>query len=173
MVTANLRPSCTRTHRLGADLVLDGAGPVGQVSSHLSCSLGSPVRPTSTAEAVLALLELVRRDVFSPLHLRHAVEEMNHAGTLPFPRLASGLEQAFDAGGLADLWEAALGVTADAARRRPLPSGLTDLLRLLATYLPSVPDRELPPEIVDLANARGASKSHAEARALLAVREAS
>jgi hypothetical protein len=87
-------------------------------------------------------------------------------------RVARGLERAFVGGGLADLWTVALGITAAASARRPLPKGLPDLLRLLADYLPAVPDRDLPVEVMELAAARGASKSHAEARALMAVQDA-
>jgi hypothetical protein len=175
LAAASLGPGCTKDHhRLSPDVVLEATGPVGTPAHALVLARLAGV-PDQHRDAVLALLELVRRDALSPTHFRRAVEELNQAGALPFTRLAHGLEQAFDEGALADLWEVAVGVTADAARRRPLPSGLPALLRMLAAYLPSVPDahRGLPAELVELANARGTSKSHAEARALLAVREAS
>jgi hypothetical protein len=155
-----------------ADVVLDGPGPLGTPShAAVLAPLGGPL--DDQRRGVLGLLELARREALSATHVRSAVEVLNHAGELPLARVAQGLEQAFGAGGLADLWTVALGVTADAARRRPLPSGLPDLLRLLAAYLPAVPDRDLPIEIMDLAAAGGASVSRAEARALMAVREAS
>jgi hypothetical protein len=155
-----------------ADIVLDGPGSLG-TPSHAAVVAPLGGSPEMQRRAVLGLLELVRRDALSTRHLRHAVEALNHAGALPLARVAQGLDQAFGAGGLADLWTVALGITADAARRRPLPSGLPDLLRLLAAYLPAVPDRDLPVELMELATARGTSKSHAEARALMAVRGAS
>jgi hypothetical protein len=155
-----------------ADIILEGPGPRGTPSHAVALApLAGP--PERQRQAVQGLLELVRRDTLSAPHLRHAVEVLNHAGALPLRRVAQGLEQAFVGGGLADLWPVALGITADASVHRPLPSGLPDLLRLLAAYLPAVPDRDLPVELTGLAAARGTSKSHAEARALLAVQGAS
>jgi hypothetical protein len=120
--------------------------------------------------AIQSLLTLVRRDALSVEHARAAAHELNVAGKLPLGRVARGLEQGFVDGALADLWPVALGITVDASRRRPLPSGLPDLLRLLTAYLPAVPCHDLPVELTDLAHARGTSKSHAEARALVAAR---
>ena len=154
-----------------ADILLDGPGPMGTPSHAVVLApLSGP--PELQRRAVHGLLELVRRDALSAPHLCHAVEVLNQAGVLPLRRVARGLEQAFVGGGLADLWTVALGITAAASARRPLPKGLPDLLRLLADYLPAVPDRDLPVELMELAAARGTSKSHAEARALMAVQDA-
>ena len=154
-----------------ADILLDGPGPMGTPSHGVVLApLSGP--PELQRRAVHGLLELVRRDALSVPHLCQAVEVLNKAGVLPLRRVARGLEQAFVGGGLADLWTVALGITAAASARRPLPQGLPDLLRLLADYLPAVPDRDLPVELMELAAARGTSKSHAEARALMSVQKA-
>ncbi|MGY6500685.1 MAG: hypothetical protein ACXIVQ_07345 [Acidimicrobiales bacterium] len=157
-------------HASGA--LIDGPGPLG-MPSHAAVIAPLSGPPELQREAVRELLELVRRDALSEPHLRQAVEALNLAGKLPLRRVAQGLEQAFVGGGLADLWGVALGVTRDASIRRPRPSGLPDLLRLLADCMPAVPERDLPVELTDLAASRGTTKSHAEARALVAARDAS
>ena len=163
---------CERRTDVRADVVIEGTGPMG-TPAHAAVLAPLAGPPEDQRRGVLGLLELARRDALSAKHVRYAVETLNLAGVLPLARVAHGFEQAFGAGGLAHLWPVAVGVTADAAQRRPLPSGMPDLLRLLAAYLPAVPDRDLPAELTALAAARGTSKSHAEARALMAVREAS
>lgn len=168
----DLTAATLRRRDAHADILLDGPGPMGTPSyAVVLAPLSGP--PEFQRRAVHGLLELVRRDKLSTPHLFHAVDVLNQAGLLPLRRVASGLEQAFVGGGLADLWTVALDITAAASARRPLPQGLPDLLRLLADYLPAVPDRDLPVEIMELAAASGTSKSHAEARALIAVQDAS
>lgn len=117
--------------------------------------------------AATRLLRLVSTERLSEGHLREAAEVLNRAGLLPLSRFAQVVEQAFSSGGLADLWAPTLGVAEDAALRQPRPSGLPELLRTLTAYAPAVPDPELPMGLVDLATSRGASKSQAEARALV------
>lgn len=161
-----------RPTELHPDVALDGPGPVG-TPTHAAV-LG-PLGGDSEDQrrGALGLLDLAQRGSLSIEHVRIAAEMLRLGGMLPLARLSKGLEQAFEAGGLADLWPVALGVAADAARHKPLPSGLPDILRLIAAYLPEVPDRELPAEIAALAAAKGSTKSHAEARALIAATESS
>ncbi len=54
------------------------------------------------------------------------------------------------------------------------PAGLADLLRMLTQYVAEVPaaERYLPPSLVRLAEAKGSTKSHAEARRLVRPLEA-
>ena len=154
-----------------ADILIDAPGPMGTPSHAVVLApLSGP--PELQRRAVQGLLELVRRDLLSTSHLCEAVESLNQAGVLPLQRIARGFEQVFVGGGLADLWTVVLRITATACARRPLPKGLPDMLRLLADYLPAVPDRDIPVEITELAAASGTSKSHAEARALMAVHDA-
>lgn len=153
-------------------ILLKGPGPMG-TPIHAAVLMPLSFAPDLRHLAVNGLLELVRRDVLSTTHLQQAVRILHDGGHLSFVRLAHGLEQAFVAGALADLWAAALAITAEASARRPLPTGLPDLLRLLAAYRPAVPDFVLPAEITELAAARDNSKSRAEARALIAAQGAS
>jgi hypothetical protein len=156
-----------RPTELQPDVALDSPGPAG-TPTHAAVLAPLGGDPEVQRRGVVGLLDLAQRGSLSIEHARIAAETLRLGGMLPLSRLSKGLEQAFEAGGLADLWPVAVGVAADAAQHRPLPSGLPDILRLLAAYLPEVPDRELPVEITALATAKGSTKSHAEARALVA-----
>ena len=154
-----------------ADVAINGPGPAGTAChAVVLAALGGD--PEDQRRGVLGLLDLVQRGSLSIEHFRIAAEALRIGGIVSLARLSKGLEQAFEAGGLADLWSVALCVAADAVQHKPLPSGLPDLLRLLVAYLPEVPDREMPVEIAALAAAKGTTKSHAEARALIAAAEA-
>lgn len=156
-----------RPTELHPDVALDSPGPAG-TPTHAAVLAPLGGDPEVQRRGVVGLLDLAQRGSLSIEHARIAAETLRLGGMLPLSRLSKGLEQAFEAGGLADLWPIAVGVAADAAQHKPLPSGLPDILRLLAAYLPEVPDRDLPVEIAALAAAKGSTKSHAEARALVA-----
>jgi hypothetical protein len=84
-------------------------------------------------------------------------------------------DQVFNLGGLRAAWPVALGVAGLAAERVRKPRGLADLLRLLVTYASEVPAaarQPVPPPIRALAEQKGSTKSHAEARLLLSALEA-
>ena len=90
-------------------------------------------------------------------------------------RVAGAWDQVFNLGGLAAAWPVALGVAALAVERERKPRGLADLLRLLVTYAPEVPAaarQPVPHPIRALAEQKGSTKSHAEARLLVAALEA-
>jgi hypothetical protein len=79
----------------------------------------------------------------------------------------------FLAGGMKAAWPLALGTAAFAADLPRKPAGLADLLRMLTQYVAEVPpsERALPPPLHHLAQAKGSTKSHAEARRLFAAME--
>ena len=162
----------SRQERYVATPLLGSSGPLG-VPSHakfLAPTVGDVRDRARAADGLLALVEIGK---LSEVHLREAVDKLNRVGRLPLGRLAEVFEQAFMSGGLADLWQAALGVADDAVLRRPRPGDLPAFLRMLTAYAPAVPVPVLPTNLARLATERGATKSHAEARTLMAACERS
>ena len=95
-------------------------------------------------------------------------------GRLNLARCAAAWEQLFLSGGMRATWPVALGTAGFAAELPRKPAGLADLLRMLTQYAGEVPvaERDLPPSLVRLAEAKGSTKSHAEARRLVQALEA-
>ena len=95
-------------------------------------------------------------------------------GRLNLARCAAAWEQLFLSGGMRATWPVALGTAGFAAELPRKPAGLADLLRMLTQYVGEVPvaERDLPPSLVRLAEAKGSTKSHAEARRLVQALEA-
>jgi len=87
---------------------------------------------------------------------------------LNLARCAQAWETLFLGGAMKDVWPVAMGSAGLACRQARKPPGLPDLFRLLTTYVGEVPHPRLPAEIVDLAVEKGSTKSHAEARRLVA-----
>jgi hypothetical protein len=83
-------------------------------------------------------------------------------------RSVQSWERVFLSGGFRRMWPLALAIAAAGCARSPKPAGLPDLLRMLTKYAREVPDPVVPEGIRLLAEGRGSTRSHSEARALLA-----
>ena len=123
--------------------------------------------PRSRERAVTTCLQLMAEGRFDVDGFAHAALARLGAGTLTLTTLVPTWELLAREGALSRLWPA-LVATADAActaARRP--SGTPELLRLLQQLAVEVPDVVVPPGVRSLAEARGTSKSHHEARELV------
>ncbi len=149
---------------------LDSRGAIGVPCHDLLLAGYAADRPDSRRETVdltLAWIGAGRYAVDPGLAASWARLKL---GRLNLARCAAAWEQVFLAGGMRAAWPVALGSAAFAADLPRKPAGLADLLRMLTQYVGEVPaaGRDLPAPLVDLAQAKGSTKSHAEARLLAA-----
>ena len=90
------------------------------------------------------------------------------AGTLALGRLTQRVRALFENGGLRGLWAAMLGIASALCHVDRKPSALPELLRLLTAYAHEVPDPSVPQPLREFAQGCGTSRSHVEARTLVA-----
>lgn len=154
--------SVDHTDQLG--FVVGAPGPVGPaVHHHLARLLGHP-RTDCRAIAAEGVLVLMTEGRFDPELFRDRSVALFDAGRLPLARTASAWEQVIHGGGLEQLWPTVHSVLDRACTAPRKPSGLAELLR---TVRPYVGAGRLPDGVRTLAAARGSSKAHVEARALV------
>ena len=87
---------------------------------------------------------------------------------LPLGRMAASLDLLATAGGLRLIWPAAIALAEATTAKRPLPTGTSEVLALLHRYIAEVPASPLPDGVLSLAEEKGSTKSHHEARTLIA-----
>jgi hypothetical protein len=123
-------------------------------------------------DAAEILLELMGEGRFeAPVFSRTANERMR-LGCVMLTRAVPMWEVVITGGGLRQLWPALLDIADAACTVRPKPAGLADLLALLTRYVHEVPSPSLPASVAALAREGGSTKSHHEARALVAAASA-
>jgi len=149
---------------------LDSRGPIGVPCHDLLLAGYAADRPGSRQEMVDRTLAWIGAGRYTVEPGLAAAWARLRIGRLNLARCAAAWEQVFLAGGMRAAWPVALGTAAFAAELPRKPSGLADLLRTLTQYVAEVPATEgtLPPSLVRLADAKGSTKSHAEARLLAA-----
>jgi hypothetical protein len=119
-------------------------------------------------ESIDVLVELMRHDRLSPALAAEAALGRHAAGTLALPTCVQSWEQIFLRGGMAGLWPLATAVASALCDVTPKPAGLPALLRLLTAYAHEVPAPVVPEGVRRLGESRGSTRSHVEARALIA-----
>jgi hypothetical protein len=125
--------------------------------------------PYGVPEAVLAtVLDLARRDRLDPDAAVAAAVGRHAAGVLSLGRLTQGIADVAERGGLRGLWPSALAIATALTEVPAKPSGLPQLLRLLAGYAVEVPRTEVPGALRRFAASAGTTRGHVEARALVA-----
>lgn len=149
------------------------AGPFGLPLHDRLLALLSLTERRNIPRAVCTVLDVARHDRLDPELAAAAAVGRHRAGTLGAGRLTESIGATFESGGLRGLWPSALAIAAALCEVPDKPSGLPDLLRLLATYAHEVPDPRVPDALRWFADGRGSSRSHLEARALVAALERS
>lgn len=148
-------------------------GPFG-VPLHdvLLGALNLPPNWSGRSAALSTWNVVTRRRLIDPGALVEAAVGRHAAGALPLGRITERIQRVLDAGGLAVTWPAFLPMAGALCAHNPKPSGLSGFLRLLSTYVGEVPandvDRAVPETLRRFAASAGKSRSHAEARALVA-----
>jgi hypothetical protein len=120
------------------------------------------------AESLGVLVELLGHDRLNPGLAAEAALGRLAAGTLALPTTVQSWEAIIECGGLRGLWPLALETAAALCQTTPKPSGLPALLRLLTAYAHEVPEPVVPDGVRILAESRGSTRTHVEARALVA-----
>lgn len=148
---------------LAALLTLHGHGHAG-VDWLVSALFGSDHRRDEIVAVVAARATPERVD---PELLRTVVREHLDLGLVTPARATPVLRSLFQHGGLPTWWPVALTVAAAGCSASRVPSGLADLLSLLADTVVEVPDRRLPGPVHDLAARSGKSRARVEAARLV------
>ena len=152
--------------------ITDAAGPMGVAVHDALFREYASDRAHARQEAVRLTLDGIARRTYAPPAAVTAASGRLALGVLNLSRCAEAWEQVFLTGGLRVVWQVAMSTAGMAVGQPRRPPGLADLLRMLATYVGEVPDRDVPPWLADFAAARGSTKGHAEARRLVAALEA-
>lgn len=118
-------------------------------------------------EIVAVLTDLDAHGRLDPALLAEAARGRAAAGTAALTAMCRSWERLVDAGALSVLWPVASAVTSGLCLVTPRPAGLAALLRLLTAMSKDVPDPVVPQGVRALAESRGTSRSHAEARLLV------
>lgn len=146
------------------------AGPFGVPLHDRLLALMTPEYNTRVIQAVPVLVEFARQGRLVPAAVAAAAVGRHEAGTLRLGILTKGLQRGFEEGGFRQLWPSVLAIADGLCGVDKKPGGLADLLRLLTTYAHEVPAAavDLPPGLLRFAENRGSTKSHVEARELVA-----
>jgi hypothetical protein len=149
---------------------LDSRGPIGVACHDLLLAGYAADRPDSRKETVELTLGWIGAGRYAVEPGLAATWARLKLGRLNLARCAAAWEQVFLAGGMRAAWPLALGAAGQAAELPRKPAGLADLLRMLTQYVAEAPSSEcsLPAAVEALAAAKGSTKSHAEARLLVA-----
>jgi hypothetical protein len=116
---------------------------------------------------------VARHDRLDPEVAATAAVGRHGAGSLAAGRVTQSLGAVFEGGGFREMWPSALAIAAALCEVPNKPSGLPDLLRLLTAYAHEVPEPRVPDALRRFAEGRGSSRSHVEARVLVAALERS
>ncbi len=157
------------------DRLVDGPGPMGVAVHDALYREYANDQAEARQEAVQTTLRGIGRQTYARMPAITAAAGRLAHGRLNLSRCAQAWEQVFLAGGLRAAWIVALGTANMAAMQPRRPPGLSDLLRMLTSYVPEVPEgtaRTVPVGLAALAAEKGSTKSHAEARRLVAALEA-
>jgi hypothetical protein len=115
--------------------------------------------------AVDAALTLIARGRFDTSLFEQACLRLLERGELRLARTAAAWEQVVLGGGMRPLWPAVTAVVEAACSLERRPAGLADLLSMARRYAAAEPGAVAPPAVVAVAEGKGASKVHVEARA--------
>lgn len=159
-------------HTNSLPVVRHAPGPFSAPSArYLVTQLAHP-RLDSRLAAADVIASLTRRDALSAEQLAHAATDLLAAGSLSLKRLAGGLDVLTTAAGAAATWPTWVVLLDLVAAPAGRPTGAADVLRLAKGSVVAAVAHEgpqaLPARVRDLAAARGSSKTHLEARALVA-----
>lgn len=147
------------------------AGPLGVPLHDRLLSLLTPGLNTDRFGALPVLAEVAQQGRLDPAAAAAAAVGRHHQGTLRLGVLVKVLQRGLEErGAFADLWPCALAIANALCAVARKPSGLPDLLRLLTKFAHEVPASaaaDVPDALRRLADSRGSTKSHDEARALV------
>lgn len=146
------------------------AGPLGVPLHDRLLSLLTTELDQGHHQGVPVLVETARQGRLVPAAAGAAAAGRHAAGTLRLGVLVTSLQRAFEQGALRGLWPSALAIADALCTTERKAPGLPDLLRLLTSHAHEVPPEhvQVPAGLRQLAEARGSTKSHAEARQLVA-----
>lgn len=150
----------------------------GRIAGHFGVPLHDRLLSLMTLDeyqqvphALETLQDAARHGRLEPAAIVAAAVGRHGAGTLAVGRLTRSIQSLFESGGLRGFWPFALAIADARCDVASKPSGLPQLLRLLAAYAHEVPEPTIPSGLREFADSRGRSRSHVEARALVAALE--
>lgn len=148
------------------------AGAFGVPLHDRLLSFLTPDANTNSMQGLPTLVEFAQRGRVDATAFAAAAVGRHERGTLRLSLLTKTLQRGFEENGaFPGLWPAALAMADTLCGVTKKPSGLPELLRLLTTYAHEVPASEIseiPDGLRQLAEGRGSTRSHAEARELVA-----
>ncbi len=144
------------------------SAPLGEPFHDQALALLGGAPNGSNSRKIEVLLDLAQRDRFDATLSARAALGRHAAGALALGRLSQGIADVVAQGGLRGMWPSALAIAAALLEVPAKPSGLPQLLRLLTSYVPDVPNPQTPPTLRRFAESAGSTRSHHEARALVA-----
>jgi hypothetical protein len=115
--------------------------------------------------AVDAALTLISQGRFDTALFERACLRLLERGELRLARTAAAWEQVVLGGGMRPLWPAVMAVVEAACRQDRRPAGLAELLAVARRYAAAAPGAVVPPAVAAIAQTKGTSKVHVEARA--------
>jgi hypothetical protein len=115
--------------------------------------------------AVDAALTLMSQGRFDSALFEQACLRLLDRGELRLGRTAAAWEQLILGGGLRQLWPALVAVVDSACAQERKPAGLHELFAVGRRHAGAVPRGQVPGSVVAIAESRGTSKVHVEARA--------
>ncbi len=145
------------------------AGPFGLPLHDRLLALASPYYNEDSFQAHSLLIDFAARGRLDPEMAAAAAVGRHEAGTLKPALLVKTLQRLFPLV-FRGVWPSALAIADALCGVKRKPTQLPDLLRLLTAHAHEVPAelaREVPVNLVALAESRGSTKSHEAARQLV------
>ncbi|MDF2144694.1 hypothetical protein [Knoellia sp. p5-6-4] len=145
--------------------LVEAPGVAGPAVHHALATTLGHADEAARLRGVDAALALMARGRFDGGDFERACLALLRRGKLRLARTTSAWEQVVLGGGMKPLWPAVTAVVEAACRLERRPAGLAELLSMARRYAAAAPGAVVPPAVVEIAQSKGASKVHVEARA--------
>jgi hypothetical protein len=145
--------------------LVEAPGIAGPAVHHALATTLGHADEAARLRGVDAALALMARDRFDSGDFERACLALLRRGKLRMARSSSAWEQVLLGGGMKPLWPTVTAVVEAACLMERRPAGLAELLSMARRYAAAEPGAVVPPAVVAIAEAKGASKVHVEARA--------
>jgi hypothetical protein len=145
--------------------LVEAPGIAGPAVHHALATTLGHADEAARLRGVDAALALMARDRFDSGDFERACLALLRRGKLRLARSSSAWEQVLLGGGMKPLWPTVTAVVEAACLMERRPAGLAELLSMARRYAAAEPGAVVPPAVVAIAEAKGASKVHVEARA--------